>query len=73
MRHGLRIGWSAVWSLAPADIAALNAGASARVRFSRVDLVTDMTLVIAAPGRLQVVEGRTDGGGFAEAVRATLK
>lgn len=64
---------AAVWSLGPADIKALNAGATLRARITRLRAFSPMSAPIAAPQYLQAVEGVVAGEGFSQAVNATLK
>ena len=64
---------AAVWSLAPADIKALNAGATLRVRVTRVREFHPMLTPIATQQRLLALDGAVAGGGFSQAVNATLK
>lgn len=64
---------TAVWSLAGEDIAALNAGASVRLRVVQVKPFGPLTASIASPERLIALDGAAEGGGFAQAIASTLK
>ena len=66
-------GCTAIWSLLPAEIAALNQGASIHLRLTRVKSLSLLTPVIAAPERLTAIEGAASGFGFSQAVASTLK
>lgn len=66
-------GCTAIWSLLPAEISALNQGASIHLRLTRVKSLSLLTPVIAAPERLTAIEGAVSGFGFSQAVASTLK
>jgi invasion protein IalB len=63
----------AVWSLTAKEIIGLTAGGALRLRCKHIQSVPPFAFHVVTPQNSITVEAATPGGGFAEAVQASLK
>jgi len=63
----------ALWSLSAAEIDGLNAGGTLRLRYQRAQRLPLFALRVGAPENYVLTEAAMSGGGFAEAVQASIK
>jgi invasion protein IalB len=66
-------GCLAVWSLSPKEITGLNSGGQVRLRYTRIQPAAPFAVRIAAPETAFAIESVLSGGGFSEAIQASIR